>query len=144
MLFEAGMVAFGRPARNWSLGAPGQFVLIANERTVSFHAILRYSHSESTCKLDEIPSSDVVTRQEWRESIDGVIDTRVLGERELNVLEDDHRAVCAITLQLAGLGEADGVVESQAERLMHVFAALAIKQILLKVIHQREEGTALE
>ena len=74
--------------------------------------------TNSTCELDQVASSDQVTLQEWLECIDGVIDTVVGMEVGLDVGEDDHGAVSTGTLELYRLGEADGIVECQAENFV--------------------------
>lgn len=67
-----------------------------------------------------------MARQERREGVDRVVDTRVLCEADLGIGEEDHGSVGTIPNKL-GLGETDGVVERQAEGLMGVLAALSVE-----------------
>ena len=100
-------------------------------------------HANSTSELDQVTSSNKVTSEEGREGIDGVVNTSVRSEVGLDLREEDHRAVSACAVELARPGETDGVVEGQMERLMGVLAALALKEVRLQVIEQREERAAL-
>ena len=61
----------------------------------------------------QVAEGDAVGQGEGTLSLDDVVDTVVGREVGLDFVEDDHRAVSSSTLQLAALGEADGVVESQ-------------------------------
>ena len=54
----------------------------------------------------------------WSLFFDNFIDTVVSMEVGLDVGEDDHGTVSAGTLELAGLGEADGIVECQAKNFV--------------------------
>ena len=85
-----------------------------------------------------------MTRQERRERINRIINTRILGECEFYVTEDDHRAVGTVTLEFSRLRRADGIVEGQTEGFMDILTALALEQVLLEVIKQREEHAALQ
>lgn len=84
-----------------------------------------------------------MTGQKGRKCIDGIINTSVLREVDLWVCEKDHRPVCTVAYKFARLREANGVVERQTEGLMSVFTTFALEEIGLKVIQEREEGTAL-
>ena len=99
--------------------------------------------SNGSSELDKVTSSDQVTSEERRERVHRVVDTSIGSKVGLDVREQDHRAVSTSTLELARLGEADSIVEGQTEGLVDVLTALAIEQVLLQVLHQWEEHTAL-
>ena len=82
--------------------------------------------------------------QERRERVHRVINTRILRESELDILEDNHRTVGAITLKLTRKGEANSIMERQTKGLMDVLATLVLEQVRLKVVCQRKECTTLE
>lgn len=100
-------------------------------------------HSNGTSELDEITRSHIVVLEEGRKRIDRIIDTRVRSKVGFNIREDDHGSIRACSLELARKREPNSVVECQTERLMDVFAALALEQIALQVIQEREEHTTL-
>ena len=81
--------------------------------------------------------------QERRERVHRVINTRILRKCELDILEDDHRPVGAVTLEFTRKGEANSIMERQTKGLMDVLATLVLEQVRLKVVCQREECTAL-
>lgn len=82
--------------------------------------------------------------EEWRKRVNRVVNTVVRRKVRLDVREQDHGAVSAGTLELASLGKTDRVVESETEGFVHILTALAVKQVLLEVVAEREEHTALE
>ena len=100
------------------------------------------SDTDGSGELDKISGGDKVLLEKRGEGVDRVVDTVVGREVGLDFVEDDHRPVSSSTLQLAALGEADGVVESKTERLVNVFTALAVED-LLKIITEREEWATL-
>ena len=83
-------------------------------------------------------------RQERREGIHRIVDTRILGKCEFYVTEDDHRAVGTVALEFSRLRKPDGIVEGQTEGFVDILTALALEQVLLEVIKQREEHAALK
>lgn len=58
-------------------------------------------HPESTSELDKVTSGNVVTGEERRERVNGVVDTRVRSEVGLDIREDDHRTVSTGAVELA-------------------------------------------
>ena len=84
-----------------------------------------------------------MTSKEWREGIDRVVNTSVRGEVGLDLREEDHRAISASTIELAGKGETNSIVEGQTEGLVDVLTALTVEKIRLQVIKEGEEHAAL-
>lgn len=101
--------------------------------------------TETNCcsELDQISSGDKMAGQERRECIRTVGCASVLGEICLDVREEEDRSVGSITLELAGEGERDTVVEGQAEGLMDVLTTFTLEKVLLQVVAEREERAAL-
>ena len=94
-------------------------------------------------ELDEVTSGHKVTREERRQGIDGVINTIVRSKGGLDGREKDHRPISSGTLELARLGEANGVVEGETKRLMSVLSTFAVEEVVLEIIPQSEERAAL-
>ena len=99
-------------------------------------------HSGSASELDQVTRSNVVARQERRKGINRVVDTRIFREVNLGVGENDHGSIGTVSNEVRQ-GEADRVVERQAEGLVDVLTALAIEQVRLQVVQEREEHAAL-
>ena len=76
-----------------------------------------------------------------------VVDSTIGVEDRLDIAEDDNGAVCAATAKFTLASqrgrETDSIVEGETERLVCVLSALAtFEQVLLEIIHEREESTA--
>ena len=75
-------------------------------------------NTDSTGELNQITGGDVVSLQEGTQSIDGGVNTKVSGEVNFGIGEDDHGTVSAGTLELAREGETNGVVEGQTKNFV--------------------------
>ena len=84
--------------------------------------------ADGSTKLDEVASSDVVILKERCEVLDTLGGTVVLGEVGLDVGEEDDRSVSTSTREFTREGEADAVMERQAERLVDFFTTLALEK----------------
>ena len=84
-----------------------------------------------------------MTLEEWRQSIDGVINTIVRSKGGLDGREKDHRPISSGTLELARLGEANGVVESQTEDFVDIFTTCVVEQVFLEIVSESDELAAL-
>ena len=98
--------------------------------------------SGSARELDQITRSDVVARQERRKGINRIVDTQILREGHFDILEDYHGSIGSVSNEV-GQGEANGVVERQAEGLVDVLTTLRVEQVGLQVVQEREERAAL-
>ena len=103
------------------------------------------AHADGACKLDEITRSDVPLLHERCLRVDDVVDAAVRVVGRLGARKGDDGAVCASAAKLAlvcELGrEADGVVEGEAERFVHLLTTLAaVEEGFLDILKDGEPG----
>ena len=76
-----------------------------------------------------------------------IVNAVIRVELGLDLVEDDDRAVCPVTTEfsLPGQGgrKSNGIMESEAQRLVDLFAADILKEIVLQVLDDGEQRTAL-
>ena len=93
--------------------------------------------------MDEITRSYIVAGEEGRKLLDEIINTRVCGILGLDIAENDHRAIRSCSLELARPRESDRVVKGETNGVLSVHPALVVEKVVLQVIAQRKEWTAL-
>ena len=93
--------------------------------------------ADSARELDEVADRDLRMRlNEWRLRVNDVVNTAICMECGFRGREDDHRAVSTGSLELARLGEANGIVEGKTEDFVsyiELVSVCSLDKILLQV-----------
>ena len=134
--------------------------VLASQKELKAGSAGAVGDANGASKLNEVADGDLrVCLDERGLRIDDIVNAAIRMECGLDVGEDDHGAVCTAARMIVNgetsvlnpddipnsgvvLREADRVVESETERLVHLFSALAtVEEVLIKVVANREEGT---